>query len=1299
LNRKLLIGLLVALVFLSVLAYTPSFTADNSSTVDEGPRLLVKPLELFPKYKDFWTEVREWIHIWFGGCELNWMKVQAFPEVQAQGSASQVAEFQPKAYVVPIVNGVVLDVQQYDVSVNGYRVYNANISVDVTWDGTSAVDYFSVLNWTWHLQEKIKGKWMAVEPSSMSISSTSDDLGCYVTRTGTLTDGSTFIIKYSLPNNGELKFSLGYKPTATESYRLWFEVKGLQDENSGSYLPYSKPNAKRVRFTLPPYIGGSLDFDYNDIALTSTEEFDSTGFKYNFYIDVGRLTADGTTYTYDPTTVGTTAGQYATSLGNNRKLFRDAYGKYLALWKNANVLLGYCNNDPPTSGWTQNDLGSSFAVSNTTEKTGVAGAYDSANDRLLVVFVNGKTVKQARITFTRDGSNNITGYTAGSILTIDLTTATGGNSNIDAAYNPSAWMLHNGEVQVVAGGNSTAGAKTGRVYGWRVVFGSPPTFKDDAGTASTIDAIGNEYTTNHTTHYPTVVQRTNSGTGQYDLYAFYSATDGTSSHVTPKKVKATWSSPNWGWGSESSAPAGFSAGHNSSNYDTTNGLIVFVFSTLYVTSNNIYVGTIDSSDSQTDISKSGLSGNIRYGVSLAINGSDYYVFYHIGATPNGTIYYIKRTAGSWGSETSFASAAECYPSVKTDGAGNRIELIWTHYTGSAYNIYYDYIALGQQLSREVSGAFTFTFTPSKIQSLTRQQSLGVTFTAAASATQTLAREVSAQFNFTFQTLATKILEREVSLPIAATLNAIRMVSTSRENQFSITGAFNAVREESLTREGLLSAAFDFLSSKFLSTTRESILSLIFSFLGSREASLKRDNSLTITATFNALREASYARETGLSPAFTFLGSREQTLTRANALSLTLDFIASRIGSYLRESLFSAILSLTTSRQASVTKEANLTITSTFDAVKTGTYLREGALTVTSTFQAIASLVLNREVNLPITGTFNAVRQVEYQRENTFNATIQLLASRISGYAREQTLSITGTFNAVREAGYLRQPALSIVSSWLAEYEKAGFITREVQQAFNLTFNVVRQASYGREATLSPAFSFLMSTQQSLTRENVLSATLSFLASKTQIFTREASLTITSTFNAIREAQYTRGGVLSLTMDWFLYYLHTPKVAPPGPGYSIFEPFIRVFEGLLGALQAWPAFGYPLPLTNVKVDVTITNMDTVPHDASVALRVVDENNREVWSMRKTYEDLKPGPSTYTVWIPIRQEGSYTVDMTVQDPSILSIHESRQYFTVTWLELWASTIIVVAVIVLIVVAVKRRRKPTRRYFSVR
>jgi len=1107
------------LIFLSVLAYAPSFTSQDSPTVDEGSKLLCKPLQLFPEHKGFWSQLQEWIHEWFGGYEINWLKFHSFAvaEAYAQSSPSQIAEFQPKSYVVPIVNGVVLDVQQYDVSVNGYRIYNANITVDMTWDGTSAVDYFSVLNWTWHLQEKIKGKWMAVDPS-MSISSTSDDLGCYVTRQGTLADGSVFSIKYSLPNNGELKFSLGYKPTATEFYRLWFEVKGLQDENAGTYLSYTKPNAKRVHFELPPYIGGSLDFDYNDIALTSTEEFDSTGFKYNFYIDVGRLTADGTTYTYDPTTVGTTAGQYATSLGNNRKLFRDAYGKYLALWKNANVLLGYCNNDPPTSGWTQNDLGSSFAVSSTTEKTGVAGAYDSTNDRLLVVFVNGTTVKQARITFTRDGSNNITGYTAGSVLTIDLTTATGGNSNIDAAYNPSAWMLHNGEVQVVAGGNSTAGTKTGRVYGWRVVFGSPPTFKDDAGTASTIDALGTEYTTNHTTHYPTIVQRTNSGTGQYDLWCFYTATDGTASHIHPQKIKATWSSPNWSWGSAANTSWGVPGAlpYLSSNYDTANGLIV-LSATDYVAYSTVYCLTINSSNTDSDISKTGLSSYKRIGTSLAINGSDYYVFYHIGASPNGTIYYIKRTGGSWGSQTSFASAAECYPSAKVDGAGNRIELIWTHYTGSAYNIYYDSISLAA----------------------------GQNYVADLSQSITTSRQVVTQW------------------------------SASVVPSQSLTTTFNKVTQ------------------------------------------------------WNTLADLS-----------------EQLSCSGNVLA----YYGSEIG--LSQSISSSWVVAT---QASYTVGIPQSIGTAFIVLTQWTASVNPQQSLTTAWNVLARLSFTSDLQQSISTAWTALTQTGY------NVAVQQ--------------SLSTSWIVLTGVNFIVDLQKSLTASWTV-LAGISYIT-DLQQSFSTAVTVLTQSAYTVGPQLSLSTSWTTLTQAS--------------------FIIDLQESMSTAWTVIANANYIADLQQSLATTWLVVIEYSAGAPPPapGPGYTIFQPLLKIFEGLLGAIQPWPGFEFPLPLTMVKQDVTIANMDTISHDADVALRVIDENNEEVWSMQKTYEDLKPGPSTYTVWIPIRKEGSYTVHMTVEGPS-LSIHESRQFFTVTWLELWASTIIVGAVMLLILVAVIRRKKRSRRYY---
>jgi hypothetical protein len=622
-----------------------------------------------------------------------------------------------KSYLIPIVNGIINDVQVYASNVNGYRLYNALISIDITWDGANAVDYLSsynFLNWIWHLQQKSGTAWNEVKPSSMSITASQDANGCYVIRQGVLSDGSTFTIKYSLPNNGTLKFSLSYTPAKTAGYRLWFEVNGLVDGNTNVYVNYTKPNSKKVHFDLPSYVGLTFDFDYSDVSasLSMSEQFDIANYKYNWYVELGNLKA-GTLYTVDPTTVSTTAGQYATALGNSRKLFRDAYGKYIAAFKNTNVRLGYCNNDPPTSGWVDNDLGATYAV-DAGEAFGVAAAYDSANDRLMICWVGSGSPKFAQITFSRDSSHNIIGYTVGSILTI--------TPAYSPAHAPSLWMLHNGEVAAVWGADKTSGAKHSVVEFARIVFGSPPTYKNAAGTASSKNTISSDYTATFVIRYPCIVQRTNSGTGQYDLYAIWTRNDG----INPYENKATWTGSAWSWSTEAALTTDYFPVYSTVNYDTTNGLIVFA-GDRGATDIKICVITISANDAISDISLTNLDPNIRYSSSLVIVGGDYYVFYQM----NNNIYYVKRSGGSWSSETQFTTTAnENYSNCKIDGSANRVELIWTHYTGSAYNVYYDYLSLAVGVAETIIAKdFPMDYLPSpiKAQQLTSKVS-GATIT-------------------------------------------------------------------------------------------------------------------------------------------------------------------------------------------------------------------------------------------------------------------------------------------------------------------------------------------------------------------------------------------------------------------------------------------------------------------------------------------------------------------------------------------------------------------------------------------
>jgi hypothetical protein len=348
-------------------------------------------------------------------------------------------------------------------------------------------------------------------------------------------------------------------------------------------------------------------------------------------------------------------------------------------------MLAYCNNDPPTSGWNVYDLGSTYAV-DVGEQFGVAAAYDSVNDRLMIAWVGSGSPKFAQVTFTRDANHNITGYTVGSVLTITPT--------YSPAHAPSLWMLHNGEVAAVWGADKTSGAKHSVVEFCRVVFGSPPTYKNAAGTANSKDTISSDYTGAFIIRYPSIVQRTNSGTGQYDLYAFF--TDGLASY----KVKAAWTGSAWTWGTQAYTAANIANAITSANYDVTNGLIVYTASYPATGIVSFPVGTIASDDTDTAISLTNLPSALRKSPSLVIVGGDYYIFYQM----NNDIYYVKRSGGSWSSETQFTTTAnENYPSCKIDGSANRIELIWTHYTGTAYNVYYDYLslALGYNLNLKI----------------------------------------------------------------------------------------------------------------------------------------------------------------------------------------------------------------------------------------------------------------------------------------------------------------------------------------------------------------------------------------------------------------------------------------------------------------------------------------------------------------------------------------------------------------------------------------------------------------------
>jgi len=302
-------------------------------------------------------------------------------------------------------------------------------------------------------------------------------------------------------------------------------------------------------------------------------------------------------------------------------------------------------------------------------------------DAIMFAWINGSDdLNVAILVPSRNGSNNITGKTISSITTI--------LSVDDTCRRPSLWQIMHGQIAIIWGDNSTGGGKHGRVYTCKAAFASPPTYTSWGEGAGGTNLISTDYSGAHTIHTPTFAQRTNSGTGQYDGYAFWTiAADAT----LEKKCKLTYNPTTvyWGWGSEAATTVDLPAKPVSSAYESTTGLILYASNT-EAAGTTIPCGSISTSDVDSSIGPSGLTSLTRSQISICTVGSDIYLWDVISSN----IYYIKRSGGSWGSETQFTTTNnENYPSASLVTAG-RIDIVWTHYvTTGDWDVYYDYITL------------------------------------------------------------------------------------------------------------------------------------------------------------------------------------------------------------------------------------------------------------------------------------------------------------------------------------------------------------------------------------------------------------------------------------------------------------------------------------------------------------------------------------------------------------------------------------------------------------------------------
>ena len=314
------------------------------------------------------------------------------------------------------------------------------------------------------------------------------------------TDGSRLIVTLRQPIDGNLKISL----VVTAGTRLAYTVTLVLSEIDRLVLsnPIFDTVAKTFSFS---YAGIPFFFDWSDITDVNVlgATYDVTNQTVTLSLRTPRLSI-GASFLFDPFVDGGGGGgdpntPPVSMRYSGRRLFRDSFDKVFCVLGHGtgNMQFLYSNNpDEASPTFTSVDLGASFAVAGKS----TAGTFKEAGavaDKMMVAWVNGTTAKFAQLTINRDGSNNITGVTAGSILSI---TTTKPPTDICLGFIPSI-----GEVAAVWTENSAAGGKGSRIQFARIVFGSPPTYKNLAGTASSLNLIEN-YTANHTKAFAAVAQ-------------------------------------------------------------------------------------------------------------------------------------------------------------------------------------------------------------------------------------------------------------------------------------------------------------------------------------------------------------------------------------------------------------------------------------------------------------------------------------------------------------------------------------------------------------------------------------------------------------------------------------------------------------------------------------------------------------------------------------------------------------------------------------------------------------------------
>ncbi len=610
----------------------------------------------------------------------------------------------------------------------------------------------------------------------------------------------------------------------------------------------------------------------------------------------------------------------ATAFGNERRIIQDNDGNLVAVTSDSTTLRILYNNDPPSGAWSE-----ATTITSPAQRSGggVSIAHDSTNDAIMLAYEDNSGTTQVvvrALTLTKS-AGDITGITVGTALSFALD---------KHARNPSLWRLHNGEFGLAVGDDSTGGAKHADVHGCRIVFASPltnaPTRKNYLdGTNSCPTLFSGSAVSAHTVMRPTLAQRTNSGTNQHDIIVVY---DYDNNNGAPFKIKIDWGGgpTNWGSVTAETALTTFGSALNTPptmNYDSTNGRIVIAeFDDTAQTSFDVaYIA--DSADTtETGIDPTGLTSVVRVNPSIVINADNYWIFYDRDSNPT-DLYYIKDTAGTWGSETLFRDATTQSGAkrvnCKIDGSSFRVDCIWTEEAVSAgnYDVWHDSLSLAttQSVAETVGITDGRNSNPTKVLSETLSLSDGISFivgfvktlnetltltdTNVRAFSRKLDESLSLSDTVTTSSTVTKNLSESLSLSDAVKTIQGKNLSESLSLSDTVTTTVNITKNlsESLSLSDTVSARISIKNLQETLTVNDAVAGLPTKLLGetlslsdtvSARISIKNlSESLSLSDTVSARISIKNLQETlSLSDTVTTTSSVTKNLSESLSLSDT-----------------------------------------------------------------------------------------------------------------------------------------------------------------------------------------------------------------------------------------------------------------------------------------------------------------------------------------------------------------------------------------------------------------------------